>query len=412
VSADLLFRGATPDDAPALAANSLRSYPMPGFPLETRVQRYLEGPWPIDSVFVAERDGAIVGQGRTLDFRVWYGGVEAAVGGLAGVAVAPEARRSGVAAAIVRHHVAQCRERGAPWSLLYPFSPTFYAAHGWGPSARRLRWRVRPSAIPAHPERRLVRRAPSSEAVRACYERHCVATSGSLSRSERWWRFDREKPSESKLLVGVGGGDGDGALGGYLIYEAHAPTMRPQTLIVHELVALDPAAERALLGFIAAQSDQFEIVLLDTPVEHPLPAILDPGLPEREDELMPSEHHPLATLYSGLMARVIDLRAALVARGYPGRTGQVAIAVTADALLPENVATATLTVEDGAASARPGRARGATLVSGPVGAISTLLTGGVGLAAAARAGLVAVDGDVATADALLALPVPYPLVYF
>jgi len=177
VSAPLSFRGATADDAPALAANSLRCYPIPGFGLAARVQRYLEGPYPIETVFIAERDGQLAGQARTIDYRAWYGGVEVAAGGLAGVAVAPEARGGGVAAALVARHIAQCRERGAPWSLLYPFAASFYAAHGWGPSSRRLRWRLKPGALPRW--RGTVRRAPPFAALRACYERHCVATSGS-----------------------------------------------------------------------------------------------------------------------------------------------------------------------------------------------------------------------------------------
>lgn len=407
---DLSIRGTSADDAPALAANSLRSYPIPGFGLAPRIQRYLEGPYPIGTVFVAERDGAIVGQARTIDYRGWYGGVEVAVAGLAGVAVSPEARRSGVAAALIAHHIAQCRERGAPWSLLYPFSPRFYAAHGWGPSSRRLRWRFRPNALPGHAsERHRVRRTPSLPALQSCYGRYCVATSGSLSRSERMFRFEHDPPSDSKLVVGVGD---DQDLRGYLIYEAVAPTMRPQTMVVRELVALDPETERALLGFIAAQADQFDDVLMDTPVEHPLATVLDNGLPEREDDLMPPEHHPLATLYAGLMARVIDLEGALRGRGYPGGSGEVAIAITADGLVPDNVRTVTLRVTAGTATVAPGRADGVPLVSGAVGSISALLTGGVRLAAAAHAGLVDASGPIEPADRLLALPVPYPLVYF
>src|SRR5436190_16686921 len=116
----LTVRTAAPADAHALGANHLRAYPMVSEDLPRRVERF-EQPrfYPIETLSVVERAGVIVGQCRTIPFGGWFGGVHTKVGGLAGVAVAPEARRTGVAAALVAEHLRRCREEGDPWALLY-----------------------------------------------------------------------------------------------------------------------------------------------------------------------------------------------------------------------------------------------------------------------------------------------------
>jgi predicted acetyltransferase len=407
------LRAARPEDAPVLAATSQRAYPDRDSGLAARIERYLDGPLPLDEVIIAERDGEHVGQARTIDFRGWFGGVETRVGGLAGVAVTPEARGSGVAAALVVHHVEKLREQQVPWAMLYPFAASFYARHGWAPAARRLRWRFAPSALPRFEERRRARRLDllaEEEAILGAYHRCCARVNGSLSKTPRFnhWQLDRSKDHCFGVAVGPRGGE----LDGYLLYVPHAPTPRPQTLVVAEWVARDAETERALLGFIAAQADQYQSVVLDTAVDHPLGAVLDCGVPEREDADMPPEHQPLAQLHAGAMARVIDLAGALAGRGYPGGAGVAAVEITDDPLVPENRRVVTVTVEDGLPRTREGRAEGAPLLQGAVGPISAVLTGGARVADAARLGLVRVSGDAGALDRLFALPVPHPLVIF
>jgi GNAT superfamily N-acetyltransferase len=152
----LTLRAATRDDARRLAENSLLSYPDAEWGVARRAERYLTGPYPIEGITVAERDGELVGQARTIPYRGWFGGVESAVGGLAGVAVAPEARRTGVAAALVRHHVSELQLAAAPWSMLYPFAPT-----STPPTAGRRR---RAACAGASPRRR----CPASRSGRGC----------------------------------------------------------------------------------------------------------------------------------------------------------------------------------------------------------------------------------------------------
>ena len=409
----LRFRSATADDAERLAEQSVLAFPAPDASTAQRADGYRRGRVsPIESVTVAERDGVLVGAMRTIPYTGWIGGASTPVGGLAGVAVAPEARLSGVAGALIRRHLDDLRAAGTPWSFLYPFAPKFYAHLGWAAAARRLRWRLRPEALPLLPERTRVRRLCVADeadraAMQAVYERMLPRTNGSLSRSgdQLGWAF------EGKNAVGVP--DAAGGLTGYLVYSTRAPTPRPQTLVVKEWLAEDVASERALLGFLGAQRDQVAEVVLDTAEDHPLGALLENAAPDVEDESLPGEHHPLASLCSGLMARIVDLPRAVSHRGYPGvDRGAVTLTVTHDPVIAGNATTVTVAIEDGRAQAVPGADAGAPAVTGAIGPLSAILVGAVRVDAAARLGLVEVKGDVARATALLALPPLAPLVIF
>lgn len=406
----LLIRPAVDDDYPALARLSVHAYPFVPDSAAARADRYRESVRVLGAErFVVERDRRHVGQYACFPFTGWWGGVASPVGGLASVAVAPEARRTGVAAAILRHHLDHLRARRAPWSMLYPFAARFYAAHGWSPVAQLTRWRFAPDEIPLHPERAAVERLDLADgktlaAVQRAYERSCARTNGSLSRpaadlAARW-------SGERRVVVGVRDGD---EIAGYLLAVHRAPTARPQTLVVPEWVADDARACRALLGFLAAQADQVAAIELDAPVGEPIGALLDRRAAAFEPLESPEGCIAEASVWSGAMARVVDLAGALAGRGYPGGDGRVSFAAR-DPDLPENDREVVLTVDGGVPRVEPGRAR--TIVRGPIGAVTQVLTGALPLAAAARFGRLAVEGDLAAASRMLALPPPFPLVAF
>ncbi len=408
MSDPFLVRRAMASDIASLAANHLRAYPYLPSSLAERAERFRAR--SVDNITVIEHAGMVIGQARTLALRGWLGGRESRVGGLAGVAVAPEARRGGVAVALCREHLARLRADGTPWSMLYPFASTFYARLGWRPVSRSVRWRCPPRALPLYPDRWRVSRLAFEEhadfeAIQASYAASCTQVSGSLSRSDDHLR-DLIGTAGRTFAVGVR--RPSGGLDGYMIFDLAAPTMRPQTLVVRDIVTLDAGAERAFLGFLSAQADQIQHVILETPMQHPLGTLLDMGLPE-DDEF--EAKAPAGTVLPGIMARVVDLGAALVGRGYPGGDGAVAFAVV-DRELPANDAQVTLVVANGTVKVQPGRRAGAPEVRGDIGEVSRVLVGALKLRQAARLNLVEVDGDLAAADALLALPSPYPTITF
>jgi predicted acetyltransferase len=408
----LTCRPAGPADAATLAAQSGRAYWGRSTLAEIEERYRKDVPYPLETMMIFERDGMAVGQGRTIPFRGFIGGVECGIGGLASVAVAPEARRTGVASAIVRDHLARLAASRTPWAMLYGYSHRFYARFGWATVATRTRWRYRPAAFPLFPERRAIVRLSLANdddlaAVQKVYEEFCVGQNGSLRRSPaqlREWR-----PGDRDFTVGV---RGPGGLSGYLCYRYLNAEPRPSLMVVSEWVARDGRAERALLGFVGAQAEQADLVLIDTPSDHPLPMWLLSDTPLAENNEMPTEHHPAGTAFLGVMARIVDLGAALGARGYPGASSLRVAFSAEDAERPDNGAPQTLVLEEGRTRVVPGRAGGVPLVSGPIGALTQVLIGACRLEAAGRMGLISVEGDAKGLDAALALARPYPLVMF
>ncbi|MFO7546919.1 MAG: GNAT family N-acetyltransferase [Trueperaceae bacterium] len=73
-------------------------------------------------------------------FQAYVAGERVALGGLGAVATAPEARRRGHVAALLRAWFARLHEDGVGWSGEFPFDPAFYARYGYQsvPNGRML----------------------------------------------------------------------------------------------------------------------------------------------------------------------------------------------------------------------------------------------------------------------------------
>ena len=66
--------------------------------------------------------------------------------GLSWVSVHPDHRRRGVLSAMIRHHLADLRERGAAWSGLTASDPRIYGRFGYAVATLAVRYRVRQGA--------------------------------------------------------------------------------------------------------------------------------------------------------------------------------------------------------------------------------------------------------------------------
>jgi predicted acetyltransferase len=116
--------------------------------------------------YVARRDGAIVGHASHLALTMQLVGTELSVAGVAGVSVLPEARRAGVADAMMRALLDGMRVRNTPLSMLYAFRLGYYARFGYATMAGPEQVRAAPAQFPASPLRapRPSRRAPGRAA--------------------------------------------------------------------------------------------------------------------------------------------------------------------------------------------------------------------------------------------------------
>jgi predicted acetyltransferase len=72
--------------------------------------------------------GRLVAKARSMPFEQWWCGAPVAMAGIAGVAVAPEARGQGLVGRLMEALLA---ESGAPISTLFPTAPGIYRPFGW-----------------------------------------------------------------------------------------------------------------------------------------------------------------------------------------------------------------------------------------------------------------------------------------
>lgn len=275
---------------------------------------------------VVELLGDVVGHGFLLPLATFVGGARVEVGGIASIGVAPEARGRGVATALLASMHDELAARGVPLALLYPFRERFYARLGYASTAPFAALTVDARALAEASggmgaERRVAIDAGRFDETRALYERAARRATGWLERPESL--FARRFADERLHFAGVA--DERGALAGYVAFSYEMPeTHGRTTLQVRELVATDANARRALLALLGAQAAQVDDVALTLAIDDPwLGAFLDAPGPRRGSAAL---EHPLGTLASGPMVRLIDARRALAARGFAA-DGELSLAI-------------------------------------------------------------------------------------
>ena len=88
-----------------------------------------------DSTRVAiDEQGKLVAKIELLDYKVWFDGQLAGMGGIGGVASRPEIRRGGHVRRLMTDALAEMNDKGMTFSYLYPFSYAFYEKFGYDPS--------------------------------------------------------------------------------------------------------------------------------------------------------------------------------------------------------------------------------------------------------------------------------------
>ncbi|HEY8077408.1 MAG TPA: GNAT family N-acetyltransferase, partial [Labilithrix sp.] len=173
------FRAASHDDLDRLLEIHLAAYPDVRS-AEERRRNFVANPLgSLDELVVAERGGVIVAHAFLFRLETLFGGRAVKTGGVASVAVAPEARGQGVASALMQHlHVAS-DVRGDALTMLFAFRYGFYAKHGYGQGSSRKRLLVEPRAIPRS-WRGQVRaaRGEDRDAIRRAHLRAATRASG------------------------------------------------------------------------------------------------------------------------------------------------------------------------------------------------------------------------------------------
>ena len=331
---------------------------------------------------VAELDGGIGGTLTVRDYQQFFGGVAVPMGGVAGVAVAPAARGRGVATALLDAIMPEMRDRGQSVSALYPSVPPLYRGRGWEQTGNYERVLLRPelfTMLPRPAERLAMRRATEADlpALHDCYLRFARTVDGMLDRSTAAFRL--EKLLELDILE-VAPGE-DGGIRGYLTGE------RPDgdRLIIHDLVADDRDTALGLFANLGRWTGILTEISLR--INDPAWWQLLMTLPVVHDV----RNHPW-------MLRVVDLPAAVAARGWPNAEHLAPTSVdieVVDEHAPWQAGRHRLVVDGGKVVCEPG---GDGTVRLQARALGPWYAGSADTAMLRRGGLV--DGDLAAAGVL------------
>ncbi|MFD5786667.1 GNAT family N-acetyltransferase [Streptomyces sp. NPDC127037] len=258
-------------------------------------------------------DGKPVGTAAAYSFDLTLpGGTTVPVAGVTAVGVVPSHRRRGVLSAMMRHQLAEVRERGEFLSVLLASEAQIYGRFGYGPatSTARLtvpRHRAAFAAPRAGGERtdpgsvEVLRRAECGEILEAVYDRYRRAQPGALSRPHRWWDLGAGQPPVSRAprYVAVHR-DADGTPDGYASYSTESGT-----LTVDETIAVDDAAFTALARYALGHDLVSQVVFRHVLPEHPL-----------RRQLADVRAGEVGGVTDWLWVRLLDVPRALAARGW------------------------------------------------------------------------------------------------
>ncbi len=330
--------------------------------------------------------GRVVAAARILPMRQFWGGRLVSMSGIGGVAVAPEERGRGLGSLLMRAVVGRARELGDAVSALYPATVSVYRRLGWEYVGAQHRVSIPAEALRGlrSGDARVVPATPDDApvvvaTVRAVHERD--GTSGPLAHTEE----------ETRHLLGNADAFSYRCEDGFCSYRWEG-----DDLLVRELTAGSTASARALWSVVGSGSSTAGTVHAYVSPRDPVPLLLDA---------------PVKTeaLEERWMLRLLDVGAAIAARGFPAGVGcEVALAVE-DAQLPDNAGDWLLRVESGRGELVAGGPGGVRLNARGIAAMYA----GVPLSALRIAGL-ATGGqadDDAALDAAFA-GVPYLLDYF
>ena len=408
---DLHFRTAKNDDLDRLIDVHLAAYP-DHRGAEERKRNFTGNPFgSFEDLVIAEHGGDIIAHAFLFPFSAYFGGRKLKVGGIASVAVAPEARGRGVGTALMRYLHVRSDMRGDAVTMLYAFRYGYYTRLGYGVASSRKRITFDPASVPdtwCALARARVRRARGTdrEAIQAAHERAASHASGWIVRPATLWDrlFARER---RHVLVAAGNDDG---VAGYVAFTVEQETSwGEQTLAVSEIVAEDDETRRALYGAIGGMRDQAAEAVIEVDAADPLEhGLLDLDRRRFGDDVV---EHGLGTLVGGPMYRIEDVTRALEARGYAA-DGAFDIVVRAargaDGSDPGDEIAVSLCAEDGRTEVSAARGGGAIRTSRA--GLAAMFYGGLRPSDAVRLGLA--EGDartIARADAVLAMPPVAPL---
>ncbi len=324
--------------------------------------------------------------------------------GVLGVGVAPEARGMGVAKQMMADCVREMHSDGSPLSALYSAMHPLYRAVGYENAGLLCDAVIPAGMIPADnpPAPAGWREATESdtEGIHACYAEYARHTHGMLARVEYLWHRIREpKAGPARCFVAT---DDQGRVEAYCYYtqarfdaeENTLGTAAGSAMNITDLAWSTPRGFSRSRAFLRGFASIVGEIRLSLPPDSPLIHTL----PDRRFALNVREPW---------MLRILDVKSALEARGYPRGLSATLQLIITDDLIESNNGLWTLTLDSGTptASHQPDQAAADNPLRIDIRALAPLYTGFTSARTLRAAGrLDASDNTADTADAIFATP--------
>ena len=367
---------------------------------EDRRSEWLDGLDPQRALIVDGPRGEIAAASHIRPFRQWFGGRSVPLAGFSPVAVLPEHRGRGYGRAVTAGQYEDLRARGEVIAGLFPASLGLYRTVGFEVAGSYVHRRFPADDIARMRSRQPVdvRRGTVDDvaAVHRCHAAAAPGRDGTMDRTEAWWAGRLPPDLAETVLYVVDDPSAPGEVVGYASYR-HGRARAPYdySVVVSEVLSDDPDTVRALWRVVASSGSQAPDLDVIGPAEDDLFLLADHTAPD----VVRSEIR--------WMLRLIDLPAAVAARGWPtGASGRVHLAVVDDHA-PWNNGPWVLEVADGHSTVTPG---GDGAVTASIGGLSSWWAGYTTasrlvrtghLASADRRALVTMDALIAPAPSVL-----------
>lgn len=324
----------------------------------------------LDNLRVLREPGGVAAVLGIIPMGQWFGGQSVRMAGIAGVGVAPHCRGRGAATRLMQETMRELHAAGYPISSLYPATQPLYRRIGFEQAGVRCEIKVELGRIdPEHGEGDIRPIATEdASAIESLYAERARHADGFLDRGPYIWRRVREMQNEVVRGFMV---EREGRPEGYVYFvQKKAARHDPFNLAATDVVAISPQAGRRLLAFFNDFRTTGREIIWHGGLDDPLLALM-------------TEQAYQVRLVHHWMLRIVNVPAALEARGYPPAARAELHLDVRDDLLHANagrwlvrIAEGRATVESGGAGRLRMDVRGlAMLYSGFASPAAMLVTG-------------------------------------
>lgn len=317
------FRFATPRDESELNQLMTALEPIFDFPKDL-AQRYAKTVGR-ENFRILWRGSELVGGLAFVPMGQFFGGRSVPMTGVAVVGIRPEFRGGGTGTALMLEAVRELNAKGIALSTLYPATVPLYRRAGYEPAGSRFEIRLALRQLEVADRHHEIRRITEDDhaIVESLYNAFAPRRTGFVDRNHMMWKrvtAPRGQVAQGFLAIEPQTRKAEG----YVYYVQKSSDEAPYMLLCSDFVALTPAAGRRLLTFL-----QDHRTMADA-------AVLHGGSTDHILSLLPERTYKVKML-DHWMLRIVDVGAALSARGYPrGFTGEIHFDVIDDGLIANN----------------------------------------------------------------------------